>query len=192
MRNSRFEISPCRQYSLLSQHFFSSLRIIGDMAKSRIAIFSNLSDNFLFIFSVRLVGLVNLVSRKYKANRYWPTNLDFPFKFWAFHEFRISRNLEHNLYIYTFIKNLIVSIADWCEGISTTHSERTPPQVRANSKGWISRFSNFTYIHHELFDMIRNSECETWRGNLNWLVSSDFLYTCGKQSLRTLRGVHWI
>ena len=50
-------------------------------AKSRIAIFSNLSDNFLFIFSARLVGFVNFVFRKYKGNRYWPTNLDFPFKF---------------------------------------------------------------------------------------------------------------
>ena len=43
---------------------------------------SNLSDNFLFIFSVRLVGLVNFVSREYEANRYWPTNLDFVLKFW--------------------------------------------------------------------------------------------------------------
>ena len=45
---------------------------------------SNLSDNFLFIFSVRLVGLVNFVSREYEANRYWPTNLDFVFKFGTF------------------------------------------------------------------------------------------------------------
>jgi hypothetical protein len=54
------------------------------MAKSRIANFSNLSDNFLFSFSVRLVGLVNFVSREYEANRYWPTNLDFVFKFGTF------------------------------------------------------------------------------------------------------------
>ena len=46
-----------------SQHF--KQRIIDDMAKSRIAIFSNLSTTFLFIFSVRLVGLVNFGSRKY-------------------------------------------------------------------------------------------------------------------------------
>ena len=79
IRDSRFR--HVVNNSLLSQHFFSSLRIIGDMAKSRIAIFSNLSDNFLFIFSARLVGFVNFVFRKYKGNRYWPTNLDFPFKF---------------------------------------------------------------------------------------------------------------
>ena len=40
-------------------------RIIDDMAKSGIANFSNLSDNFLIIFSVHLVGLANFVSRKY-------------------------------------------------------------------------------------------------------------------------------
>ena len=47
------------------------------MAKSRIANFSNLGDNFLFRFSVRLVGLVNFVSREYEENRSSPTNLDF-------------------------------------------------------------------------------------------------------------------
>ena len=72
-------------------------RII-DMAKSRIANFSNLSDNFLIIFSVHLVGLANFVSRKYWANRYWPTNLDFRFKFWTFHEFWIIRHGSENIF----------------------------------------------------------------------------------------------
>ena len=62
-------------------------------------------------------------------------------------------NFDHKLYIYTFIKKLIVSIKNGVRGQSTTHLERTLPQVTANSKGWISRFSNFTYIHHELFEM---------------------------------------
>jgi len=51
---------------------------------------SNLSVTFLFIFPVRLVGLVNFVSRKYEANRFSPTGLDFRLKFLTFHEFRIS------------------------------------------------------------------------------------------------------
>ena len=40
------------------------------VGKFKNAEISNLSDNFLFIFSVRLVGLVNFVSREYEPNRY--------------------------------------------------------------------------------------------------------------------------
>ena len=100
--------------------------------------------------------LINLPFRKSNQNRLgrfraWLSEYRFHpsiLEFWI----SIIQNYAHKLYKFTFIKNLIVLITDSCEGLSTIHWERTPPQVRANSKGWISRFSNFTHslcIIHE-------------------------------------------
>ena len=68
------EMSSFSGFQIMLRSLFltkeGSAPIMPVMAKSRIANFSNLSDNFLFSFSVRLVGLVNFVSREYEANRY--------------------------------------------------------------------------------------------------------------------------